>query len=199
MKYRWRRDADVVVVGSGAAGISVALSAAARGLRVLVVTKDLVGGATPLAQGGLAAALGAGDSAAAHITDTLTAGAGLCAPDVVAELAAAAPGTIDWLAGLGARLETRDLRLEGGHSAHRIVHSGDDATGAEVHRALAGALLGSDVGILDRTVALDLLMPDMVEADGGRRAAALAPLYRRAEVTEPAGGDGVGAGTGRRR
>ena len=56
----WRRDADVVVVGSGAAGISVALTAAARGLRVLVVTKDLVGGATPLAQGGLAAALGGG-------------------------------------------------------------------------------------------------------------------------------------------
>ena len=156
-RYRWRRDADVVVVGSGAAGISVALSAAARGLRVLVVTKDLVGGATPMAQGGLAAALGAGDSAAAHVSDTLTAGAGLCEPAVVAELAAAAPGTIDWLTGLGARLETRELRLEGGHSAHRIVHSGDDATGAEVHRALLAALLASRVEILDRTVALGLL------------------------------------------
>ena len=54
-RARWRRDADVVVMGSGAAGISVALTAAARGLRVLVVTKDLVGGATPMAQGGLAA------------------------------------------------------------------------------------------------------------------------------------------------
>jgi len=165
-RYRWRRDADVVVVGSGAAGISVALTAAARGLRVLVVTKDLVGGATPLAQGGLAAALGAGDSAAAHVSDTLTAGAGLCEPDVVAELAAAAPGTIDWLTGLGARLETRELRLEGGHSAHRIVHSGDDATGAEVHRALLAALLASRVEILDRTVALGLLSGDL--ADGTR-------------------------------
>ena len=155
-RARWRREADVVVVGSGAAGISVALTAAARGLRVLVVTKDLVGGATPLAQGGLAAALGAGDSAAAHASDTLTAGAGLCEPDVVAQLAAAAPGTIDWLTGLGALLETRDLRLEGGHSAHRIVHSGDDATGAEVHRALLTALLASDAEILDRTAALDL-------------------------------------------
>jgi L-aspartate oxidase len=155
-RYRWRRDADVVVVGSGAAGISVALTAAARGLRVLVVTKDLAGGATPQAQGGLAAALGAGDSAAAHVSDTLTAGAGLCEPDVVAQLAAAAPGTIDWLTGLGALLETRDLRLEGGHSAHRIVHSGDDATGAEVHRALLSTLLSSEVEILDRAVALDL-------------------------------------------
>ena len=148
----------MVVVGSGAAGISVALTAAARGLRVLVVTKDLVGGATPLAQGGLAAALGAGDTPPRTSRDTLTAGAGLCEPDVVAALAAGAPGAIGWLTGLGARLETRELRLEGGHSAHRIVHSGDDATGAEVHRALLAALLASEVEILDRTVALDLLL-----------------------------------------
>jgi L-aspartate oxidase len=152
----WRRDADVAVIGSGAAGIAVALSAAARGLRVLVVTKDLVGGATPLAQGGLAAALGPGDTPAAHAGDTLTAGAGLCEPPVVTALADGAPGAIGWLTGLGAGLETRELRLEGGHSAHRIVHSGDDATGAEVHRTLLAALLGSEIEILDRTVALEL-------------------------------------------
>jgi L-aspartate oxidase len=187
-RYRWRRDADVVVVGSGAAGISVALTAAARGLRVLVVTKDLVGGATPMAQGGLAAALGAGDSPVTHASDTLTAGAGLCEPDVVAELTAAAPGTIDWLTGLGAQLETRDLRLEGGHSAHRIVHSGDDATGAEVHRALLTALLASDVEILDRTVALDLLAG---ETGGGR--AAPSGAVRGIELAD---GDGAGTGTG---
>jgi L-aspartate oxidase len=153
----WRREADVAVVGSGAAGIAVALTAAARGLRVLMVTKDLVGGATPLAQGGLAAALGAGDTPAAHASDTLTAGAGLCEPDAVAALAAGAPGAVGWLTGLGARLETRELRLEGGHSAHRIVHSGDDATGAEVHRTMLAALLRSEVAILDRTVGLRLL------------------------------------------
>ena len=164
-----------MVVGSGAAGISAALTAAAAGLRVLVVTKDLIGGATPLAQGGLAAAIGPGDSAASHVSDTLTAGAGLCEPDVVAALADAAPGAIDWLAGLGARLDTRELRLEGGHSHHRIVHSGDDASGAEVHRALLAALLASGIEILDRTVALDL---DRV-ADAGR-------------------GDGAGEGAGRR-
>ena len=88
VRARWRRDADVVVVGSGAAGISAALTAAASGLRVLLVTKDLIGGATPLAQGGLAAAIGPRDSAASHVSDTLTAGAGLCEPDVVASLAA---------------------------------------------------------------------------------------------------------------
>jgi L-aspartate oxidase len=167
LRARWRRDADVVVVGSGAAGISAALSAAARGLRVLMVTKDLIGGATPLAQGGLAAAIGPGDSAAAHVDDTLVAGAGLCEPEVVAALAAGAPGAIDWLTWLGARLETRELRLEGGHSRHRIVHSGDDASGAEVHRVLLAALLASDIEILDRTVAIELIPRESAPAPGG--------------------------------
>jgi L-aspartate oxidase len=154
---RWRREADVVVIGSGAAGISVALTAAGRGLRVLMVTKDLVGGATPLAQGGLAAAFGAGDSPAMHASDTLVAGAGLCEPGVVAALTQGAVGAVEWLTGLGAQLETWALRLEGGHGERRIVHSGDDATGAEVHRALLAALLASGVEILDRTIALDLV------------------------------------------
>ena len=170
MRARWRRDADLVVVGSGAAGISAALTAAAAGLRVLVVTKDLIGGATALAQGGLAAAIGPLDSAASHVSDTLAAGAGLCEPEVVAALAAGAPGAIDWLAELGARLETRELRLEGGHSHRRIVHSGDDATGAEVHRVLLAALLAGGIEILDRTVALDLIVENLAAgaADGGR-------------------------------
>jgi L-aspartate oxidase len=168
---RWRRDADLVVVGSGAAGISAALTAAAAGLRVVVVTKDLIGGATALAQGGLAAAIGPKDSAASHVSDTLVAGAGLCEPDVVAALAAGAPAAVDWLAGLGARLETCDLRLEGGHSHRRIVHSGDDATGAEVHRVLLASLLRSGIEILDRAVALDLIVENPAAgdaADGGR-------------------------------
>ena len=158
VRPRWRWDADVVVVGSGAAGIAAALSAAARGLRVLMITKELAGGATRLAQGGLAAAIGPGDSAASHTEDTLIAGAGLCDPDAVAALAAAAPAAIGWLAGLGARLDQTALRLEGGHSSRRIVHSGDDATGAEVHRALRAALRASPVEVRDGTVALDLLL-----------------------------------------
>jgi L-aspartate oxidase len=195
---RWRRDADVAVVGSGAAGIAVALTAAARGLRVLVVTKDLVGGATPLAQGGLAAALAAGDTPAAHAGDTLVAGAGLCEPDPVSALADGAPGAIDWLTGLGARLETRDLRLEGGHSARRIVHSGDDATGAEVHRTLLAALLASGIEILDRAVALDLLRCDPGEADGSPRATGCGGTSGAARATGCEGKDGAGTGTGAR-
>ena len=187
VRARWRRDADVVVVGSGAAGISAALTAAAAGLRVLMVTKDLIGGATPLAQGGLAAAIGPGDSAASHVSDTLTAGAGLCEPDVVASLAAAAPGVIDWLAGLGARLDTRELRLEGGHSHHRIVHSGDDASGAEVHRALLAALLASGIEILDRTVALDLLVENPAAGDAAGRGWTGDRFVHTEEVTGSAG------------
>src|SRR5215470_7857731 len=163
---RWRLDTDVVVVGSGAAGISAALTAAAAGLRVLVITKELAGGATPLAQGGLAAAIGPGDSAASHVSDTRAAGAGLCDPETVAALAAGAPAAIDWLAGHGARLERQALRLEGGHSRHRVVHSGD-ATGAEVHRALRAALLAADIEIFDRAVALDLLLREPGGAGGG--------------------------------
>lgn len=170
----WRREADVVVVGSGAAGITTALTAAARGLRVLVVTKDLTGGASPLAQGGLAAAIGPGDSAGAHARDTEVAGAGLCDRETVAALAAGSPAAIEWLVSRGTRLERHDLRLEGGHSSKRIVHSGDDASGAEVHRALVAALLASPVEILDRTVALGLVTED---GDGaGRRAAGVTVL-----------------------
>jgi len=152
------RSADLVVAGSGAAGISAALAAAAAGASVLVITKDLTGGASPLAQGGLAAAIGPGDTAAAHAADTEAAGVGLCSPSVVAALAAGSPDAVDWLVRLGAVLERRDLRLEGGHSAHRVVHSGNDASGAEVHRALLEALLTSGIEVLDRTVALGLAL-----------------------------------------
>jgi L-aspartate oxidase len=162
----WQREADVVVVGSGAAGITTALTAAARGLRVLIVTKDLVGGASPLAQGGLAAAIGPGDSPRSHAWDTEVAGAGLCDRENVAALAAGSPAAIEWLCSRGARLERRDLRLEGGHSVKRVVHSGDDASGAEVHRALVTALLASPIEVLDHAVAVDLVTREDGSATG---------------------------------
>src|SRR5580693_1132825 len=196
---RGRRETGVLVVGSGAAGIAAALTAAGQRRRVLLITKELAGGATPLAQGGLAAAIGPTDSAASHVGDTLVAGAGLCEPEVVAALAAGAPGAIDWLAALGARLETCDLRLEGGHSHRRIVHSGDDATGAEVHRVLLAALLASGIEILDRTVALDLIMgspPVRAAADGGQAGTGLGQQAVVADPAVRAAADGGQAGTG---
>ncbi len=178
----WERDADVVVVGSGAAGMAAALAAAAAGRRVLLLTKeDIGGGATPLAQGGLAAAIGPGDDLALHRRDTLTAGAGLCDPAAVAALVAAAPGEIGRLVARGARLERTGLHLEGGHSRKRIVNAGGDAIGAELHRVLAAALAGktlagktlagkalaaSPVEILARCVALDALTDDRGSVGG---------------------------------
>jgi L-aspartate oxidase len=177
---QWELDADVVVAGSGAAGISAALAAAAHGRRVLLLSKSgLGGGATPLAQGGMAAAIGPGDDRSLHRRDTVEAGAGLCDPAVVAGLVAAAPGEIARLTALGARLECSDLRLEGGHSRHRIVHAGGDATGAEVHRVLTAALLASPVEVLTGVVVLDLLTGGNGQAGGlvaGMAAAGGGPL-----------------------
>jgi L-aspartate oxidase len=148
-------------VGSGAAGIATALAAAQRGRDVLLISKDdLDGGATPLAQGGLAAALGPGDTPARHRADTLTAGAGLCDPDAVSTLVREVPAEINRLTRLGARLDTTSLHREGGHHRSRIVHAGGDAIGAEVHRVLRTALRASPVRILTHCVALDALTSD---------------------------------------
>jgi L-aspartate oxidase len=171
----WEQDADVVVVGSGAAGMSAALAAAGYGLRVLLISKENIGGgATPLAQGGLAAALGPGDSEVLHQRDTAVAGAGLCDPGAVARLAAEAPGEIGRLAVRGARLGGGPLHREGGHSRNRIVHAGGDAAGAEVHRALRASLLDSPVDTLTQCAAVDVLTgPD------GRVGGLLAGLVSR--------------------
>ena len=148
--------------------MTAALTAAWQGRRVLLLTKeeDIGGGATPLAQGGLAAAIGPGDDPGLHERDTIDAGAGLCDPAAVATLAAQAPGEIVRLAGRGARLERRALHLEAGHSRKRIVNAGGDAIGAEVNRALRAALLASPVRILARCVALDALLDDQGSVGG---------------------------------
>jgi len=171
----WEQDADVVVVGSGAAGMSAALAAAGHGLRVLLISKENVGGgATPLAQGGLAAALGPGDSEVLHQQDTAVAGAGLCDPVAVARLAAEAPGEIGRLAVRGARLGRGPLHREGGHSRNRIVHAGGDAAGAEVHRVLRASLLDSPVDTLTQCAAVDVLT-----SSDGRVGGVLAGLVSR--------------------
>jgi L-aspartate oxidase len=163
----WEREADVVVVGSGAAGLTAALTAAARGRRVLLLTKEDIGqGATPLAQGGLAAATGPGDNPVLHQRDTIEAGAGLCDPAAVAVLVSEAPGEIARLAGRGARLERTALRLEGGHSRNRITTAGGDAIGREVHRVLRAAVLASTVRVLTRCVVLDALTGDRGSVGG---------------------------------
>jgi L-aspartate oxidase len=159
----WSRTTDVVVVGTGAAGLMTAIALADAGRAVTVVTKGALGdGSTAWAQGGLAAVLGADDDADLHVTDTLVAGAGLCDEDAVRTLVEEAPAAIALLQELGARLDPGPdgrpaLTREGGHSRDRIVHAGGDASGAEVTRTLGGALRARGIEVLEHTAALDAL------------------------------------------
>lgn len=159
--YTWYETTDVVIVGSGAAGLSAALAASRNGRRVTLICKgNLAGGATPLAQGGLAAVMGPDDSSERHISDTLVAGAGLSHEVSVRELVVAAPGAVRMLSELGANFDRGPLGLEGGHSRRRIVHAGGDAIGAELHRVLRRAVVASPIEILEHTVAVDALKND---------------------------------------
>ena len=171
----WERDVDVVVIGSGAAGLAAAL--AARPVRsALIVTKGvLAAGSTAWAQGGLAGVLDPTDSFADHVRDTLAAGAGLCDEAVVRELVAEAPTSIRYLMRLGAAFDPEHggtepaLTREGGHSHRRIVHSGGDRSGAEVQRTLDQSAVAAGVEVAEDTFALDLVTG--IAADGRRQAA----------------------------
>lgn len=136
--------APVIVVGSGLAGLLVALRAARHGPVVLLTKTDLGDGNTGYAQGGIAAAVGPADSVAAHVADTIAAGAGLCDPRVVADALACGPSTIAILQSLGVPFDRTaghlELGREGAHSADRIIHAGGDATGAHLVDALRGAV-----------------------------------------------------------
>ncbi len=187
---------DVLVVGSGVAGLSAAVrlangvsvpGAAAfgaaveergspsrrrvrpRGLRIGVLTKDeLSRSATRWAQGGIAAVLGGDeDSTDLHLADTLAAGAGLCDGDAVRLLVDEGPERVGELIALGAVFDKRPdgdfaRAREGGHSTARVVHAGGAATGAEVDRALVGAVRNSAAALLERWFVLDLVV------EGGR-------------------------------
>jgi L-aspartate oxidase len=158
----WAAEADLVVVGTGVAGLTAAVEAARRGVRVVVVTKDAAdAGSTRWAQGGVAVVVGdvPGDSVAAHIADTLTAGAGLCDEAATAAILRDGPSAVAGLRARGAVFDADGDRLartrEGGHSAFRVIHAGGDATGAEIERALVRAAAG--LPLLTGHVAVDVL------------------------------------------
>ncbi|MFF3565137.1 L-aspartate oxidase [Streptomyces sp. NPDC002574] len=160
----WAHEADVVVVGSGVAGLTVALRCAAQGARVTVVTKaHLDDGSTRWAQGGIAAALGEGDTPAQHLDDTLVAGAGLCDEEAVRVLVTEGPDAVRRLMATGAHFDTSEttgeilLTREGGHHRRRIAHAGGDATGAEISRALIEAVRAAGIEFIENALVLDLL------------------------------------------
>jgi nicotinate-nucleotide pyrophosphorylase (carboxylating) len=160
----WQIEADIVVVGSGIAGLTTALRAGGLG-RVLVVTKDILSaGSTQWAQGGIAAAIGPGDTPDQHLEDTLVAGGGLCSEEAVRILVTEGPEALRELIDLGTNFDTGPegrlmLTREGGHHRDRIVHAGGDATGAEIQRALVAAVRQApEIQVIEHALVLDLLL-----------------------------------------
>jgi L-aspartate oxidase len=148
---------DVLVVGSGIAGLSTAIALAGR-RRVAVISKESGGGgSTLLAQGGIAAAIGQGDSAAAHALDTVLAAAGLGDPEVAEAVTSEAPEAVSTLTRLGVHFDQGALSREGGHGFARVAHARGDATGAEITRALMAGARARGVPVADGLFLVDLL------------------------------------------
>jgi L-aspartate oxidase len=185
----WSENTDVVVVGSGVAGLTAALHLREAGLHVTVVTKvNIDDGSTRWAQGGIAAVLDPYDTPAEHAADTLVAGVGLCDKAAVDVLVTEGPARVRELMRWGAEFDRHPdgalmLTREGGHHANRIVHAGGDATGAEVQRALHAAVLRDPwIRLVEHALVLDLLR------DAAGRACGVT-LHVLGEGSE----DGVGA------
>lgn len=176
--------APAVVVGGGIAGLATALALDG----CVVVSGGSIGdGASRLAQGGIAAAIGADDAPAMHATDTLAVSAGLAAADVAALVTGAAPERIDWLRGMGVGFDLGAdgkpaLGREAGHRRHRIVHAGGDRTGAAVMQALAAAVRRRpDIRLLEGCSLVDIVTAGsraagvLLEGRDGVRLAVLTP------------------------
>ncbi len=164
---------DVLIIGAGAAGLSVALRLAEQHDVTLIVKGSLPGGASYWAQGGISVAVGEDDSIASHIADTMQVGGVLCHPDTVRMCVENGREQLEWLMAQGVKFtqsgSTEDaapadsnvgnlhLTREGGHSFRRVVHS-DDATGAAIQKCLtANALKMPRLKILGHRIAVDLI------------------------------------------
>ncbi len=188
----WSTTADVVVAGSGIAGLATTLRLREQGATVLLVTKTVLNeGSTSWAQGGIAAAMADEDSPEEHLRDTLVAGVGLCDAEAVTALVNEGPQRVRELVTLGANFD-RDsegaisLTREGGHHRDRIMHAGGDATGREISRALLAALdrIADDPGI---EVIEHALVVDLLQARGGQVCGATIHVIGEGQI------DGVGA------
>ena len=178
----WEASTQVVVVGTGIAGLTCALDAAAAGLSVLLLTKGAADEAsTYWAQGGVAVVRDErdpGDSVAAHIRDTVAAGGGLCDIAATTRILTDGPAAVERLMARGASFDAGPAGLlrtrEGGHHANRVIHAGGDATGAEIERALLAA--PGLPGVLTGCQVLDVVL------DGRGRAAGVSVLDQDGSV-----------------
>lgn len=171
---------DYLVLGSGIAGLSLALKAARRGCVAIVTKKDRAESNTNYAQGGIAAVTSKEDSFELHVRDTLMAGAGLCKEKVVRNIVEEGPARIAELMGLGMKFSERDdpanhggreldLGKEGGHSKRRILHA-KDVTGREIERALLHAIAQQpNIQIFENHLAIDLITSQKLGYVGANR------------------------------
>lgn len=196
---------DVLIIGSGAAGLSLALRLADQH-KVIVLSKGPVTeGSTFYAQGGIAAVFDETDSIDSHVEDTLIAGAGICDRHAVEFVASNARSCVQWLIDQGVLFDTHvqpngeesyHLTREGGHSHRRILHAAD-ATGREVQSTLVSkAQNHPNIRVLERSNAVDLIVSDKIGLPGTRRVVGAWVWNRNKETVETCHAKAVVLATG---
>lgn len=196
---------DVLIIGSGAAGLSLALRVAGQHSVIVLSKGPISEGSTFYAQGGIAAVFDETDSIESHIEDTLIAGAGICDRETVSFVASNAKNCVQWLIDQGVLFDTQvqsngeasyHLTREGGHSHRRILHAAD-ATGKEVENTLVSkALNHPNIRVIERCNAVDLIMSDKIGLPGTRRVVGAWIWNRNKESVETCAAKSVVLATG---
>lgn len=196
---------DVLIIGSGAAGLSLALRVAEQHSVIVLSKGPMSEGSTFYAQGGIAAVFDETDSIESHVEDTLIAGAGICEREAVTFVASNAKSCVQWLIDQGVLFDTQvqsngeagyHLTREGGHSHRRILHAAD-ATGKEVENTLVSkALNHPNIRVIERCNAVDLIMSDKIGLPGTRRVVGAWIWNRNKESVETCAAKSVVLATG---